>query len=84
MSIVTVGSFDSVGTPRRDGKTEIDPKIHKIMQAFSASDQQLPENFGYANVMGRRPKSLEGITLDAQPLPVTVPKRSFSTAFGRR
>jgi hypothetical protein len=84
MSIVTVGSFDSVGTPRRDGKTEIDPKIHKIMQAFSAADQKLPENFGYANVMGRRPKSLEGILLDAQPLPVTVPKRSFSSAFGQR
>jgi hypothetical protein len=84
MSIVTVGSFDSVGTPRRDGKTEIDPKIHKIMQAFSAADQKLPENFGYANVMGRRPKSLEGISLDAQPLPVTVPKRSFTSAFGRR
>jgi hypothetical protein len=84
MSIVTVGSFDSVGTPRRDGKTEIDPKIHKIMQAFSAADQKLPENFGYANVMGRRPKSLEGILLDSQPLPVTVPKRSFSSAFGKR
>lgn len=84
MSIVTVGGFDSVGTPRADGKTEINPKIHKIMQTFAASDQKLPANFGYSNVLGRRPKSLDGVALDAQPLPVTVPKRSFTSSFGRR
>jgi hypothetical protein len=89
MSIVTVGSFDAVGSPRRDGKTEINPKIHKIMQTFAASDQQLPGNLHYGNdmarpVLGRRPKSLDGVALDSQPLPVTVPKRSFTSAFGRR
>lgn len=89
MSIVTVGSFDSIGTPRRDGKTEINPKIHKIMQTFAASDQQLPGNLRYGNdmqrpVLGRRPKSLDGVALDTQPLPVTVPKRSFSSSFGFR
>ena len=73
MSIVTVGSFDSVGTPREDGKTEIHPKVHKIMQTFAAKDQD--QNFGYSNVLGKRPKSLEGIKLDAQPMPVTAPKR---------
>ena len=36
-SIVTVGSFDSVGLPRADGKIEINPKIHKIMQTFGAA-----------------------------------------------
>ncbi len=29
MSIVTIGHFDSVGTPRADGKIEINPEIHK-------------------------------------------------------
>jgi hypothetical protein len=89
MSIVTVGSFDDVGTPRRDGKTEINPKIHKIMQAFAASDQQMPDNLRYGQdvlrpVLGRRPKSLDGIALDSQPLPVTVPKRSVKSTFGFR
>ncbi|MEX2186404.1 MAG: hypothetical protein WD875_06410 [Pirellulales bacterium] len=100
MSIVTVGSFDSVGTPfrksvdtpyRKEEKTmtELDPKIHKIMQTFAATDQQLPGNLRYGTditrpVLGRRPKSLDGITLDSQPLPVTVPKRSFSSSFGFR
>jgi hypothetical protein len=82
MSIVTVGSFDSVGTPREDGKTEIHPKVHKIMQTFAAKDQD--QNFGYSNVLGKRPKSLEGIKLDAQPMPVTVPKRSFSSTLRSR
>ena len=31
-SIVTVGSFNSVGTPRGDGKIEINPRIHKLMK----------------------------------------------------
>jgi hypothetical protein len=82
MSIVTVGSFDSVGTPREDGKTEIHPKVHKIMQTFAAKDQD--QTFGYSNVLGKRPKSLEGIKLDAQPMPVTVPKRSFSSTLRSR
>lgn len=93
MSIVTVGSFDSIGTPFRDedGKTrtELDPKMYKIMQTFAATDQQLPGNLRYGRdmarpVLGRRPKSLDGVTLDAQPLPVTVPKRSFASSFGMR
>lgn len=92
MSIVTIGSFDSVGTPfKKDGKTmtELDPKIHKIMETFAAKDQQLPGNFRYGRdmthpVLGRRPISLDGISLDSQPLPVTVPKRSFSSSFTSR
>ncbi len=34
-SIVTVGSFDSVGTRRRRGKIEINPTVHKIMPRFA-------------------------------------------------
>ena len=36
-SIVTVGSFNSVGTPRPDGRIEINPQMHDIMQRFSAT-----------------------------------------------
>ena len=36
-SIVTVGSFDSVGTPLANGKVEIDPRIHRIMETFGRS-----------------------------------------------
>ncbi|MGA2033639.1 MAG: hypothetical protein ABSG68_15400, partial [Thermoguttaceae bacterium] len=36
-SIVTVGSFNSVGTPRTDGKTEINPAIYTIIKTFGAA-----------------------------------------------
>ena len=41
-SIVTVGSFDSVGTPRVDGKIEINPQVHQIIEFFRAKPQNFP------------------------------------------
>jgi len=35
-SIVTVGSFDSLGTRRPDGKIELDPRIVQIINTFAA------------------------------------------------
>jgi thiol-disulfide isomerase/thioredoxin len=65
-SMVTVGSFDSVGTPRPDGKIEINPEMHEIIERFRA-----PSTAG-ATV----PKHLIGICFDAQPIPVEVPRGS--------
>ena len=75
-SIVTVGSFDSVGTPRQDGKTEINPTIHGLMQKFASQPANLPGQPAGAMVM----KTIVGIPLDIQPIPVEVPKRSISAA----
>lgn len=69
-SIVTVGSFNSVGTPRADGKTEINPAIHSIMKTYGA------ETAG-------KPKDLAGIPFDVQPMPVEVPKRALSADYAR-
>jgi len=81
-SIVTVGSFDSVGTPRADGRTEINPKIHAIMKTFSAQPLnltgQLPKD-----TMPMSCKTLAGINFDIQPIPIMVPKRSISAAMSR-
>jgi len=77
-SIVTVGSFASYGTPRDDGKIEINPAIHQIMQTFGA--QQAPGPDGKLNY---QPKSLAEIPFDIQPTPVEVPQRTVSTAFNR-
>jgi hypothetical protein len=76
-SIVTVGSFDSIGQPRADGKTELDPRVHQIMKKFGAQRQEIP---GAAS-LGLMPRSLEGISFDVQPLPVEVPQRSIATAY---
>jgi len=35
-SIVTVGSFDSPGTPRRDGQIEPSPEIRRVIEVFMA------------------------------------------------
>jgi hypothetical protein len=79
-SIVTVGSFDSVGTPRADGKTEINPKIYAIIEQFRAKTPDLPNQLPGAMKM----ESLVGIYFDIQPIPVEVPKRSISRELARR
>ncbi len=71
-SIVTIGSFDSVGTPRPDGKTEIHPEIHRIMQVFGA--ETTPEG-------GQRLRQLANIPFDMQPIPVEVPRASISASY---
>lgn len=73
-SIVTVGSFQSVGTPRRDGKIEIDPRLHAIMKTFGAEQRILP---GQATPSFGKVKTLVGIPFDLQALPVEVPARSI-------
>jgi hypothetical protein len=71
-SIVTVGSFQSVGSPRVDGKTEIDPAVHAIMDTFKARRRDLPGGFGA--VVGLEPLVVKGIACDVQPVPVEVPQ----------
>ncbi len=89
-SIVTVGSFDSVGTPRKDGKTEINPQVHKIIQTFSAKKVDIVQSAlshgqpGTPHGIGRQPERVAGILLDLQAIPVRVPKRSFASSFTRR
>jgi hypothetical protein len=75
-SIVCIGSFDSVGNPRADGKTEINPAIHRLMQQYGPETIQDPK-LGPGQ-LGVKPRSLEGIPFDVQPLPVMVPKQSLA------
>jgi len=78
-SLVTVGSFDSVGTPRPDGKIEINPQVHRIIEVFRAKP---------GGVAGRpdamKIESLVGIFFDVQPIPVEVPKRSIRRQLSQR
>lgn len=75
-SIVTVGSFDQVGSPRPDGKTEINPQIHELMKTFGADKQ-----VGPTGAQVGQPKNVAGIPLDIQPLIVEVPRRSISADY---
>ena len=78
-SIVTIGSFETVGSERADGKTEINPAVHQIMKAYGAVEARLP---GQAAV-GMAPRVVAGIALDPQPLPVEVPRESIAAAYNQ-
>lgn len=76
-SIVTVGSFDRVGTPRDDGKTEIDQRVYKVIKNYGPGKKKLPNG----EETGMIPKSLGGISFDLQPVPVAVPRRSIAADY---
>jgi hypothetical protein len=83
-SIVTIGSFNSVGEEREDGKTEINPEVHRIMEQYKA---ELVSNAQLAG-QGMMPKSIRGcdyngrpINFDAQPMPVEVPRQSLAANY---
>jgi hypothetical protein len=82
-SIVTVGSFNSVGTPLPDGRIELNPKILRIMQTFSAKPITEEINDPNSNALNSEPKSLAGIYFDIQPIPVQVPKVSLSESMNK-
>lgn len=78
-SLVTVGSFLSVGEPRADGKIEINPQVLKIMEVFGAP-KRLEGNS--VSAVGRA-KKVAGIALDIQPMPVEVPRATISNRLER-
>ena len=79
-SIVTVGSFSTVGAKRQDGRIEIEPRIHKVLQSYAAREKPLPGG----GKSGMMPRTLGGIMFDIQPKPIQVPRRSIATDYARR
>ena len=83
---MTIGSFNTVGTPRTDGKTEINPQIHEIMKTFGPDPSSMP-NDGGANGLGQKSvqvtidKEKKSVLLDVQPIPVEVPRRSIGSDY---
>jgi hypothetical protein len=82
-SIVTVGSFDSVGMPLADGRIELDPTILKIMKTFGATPVKEQINDPKSIALQTKLQSLMGINFDIQPIPVLVPKASISASLNR-
>jgi len=77
-SIVCVGSFESVGTPREDGKIEINPAINKVIKEYSPEQTQL-----LGQEVGLQPRTLAGVAFDIQPIPVQVPKVSVGASYAK-
>lgn len=76
-SIVTVGSFEQVGQPRPDGKTEINPGVHRLMKEYGPVQKTKPGT----NVNEVYARALNGIAFDPQPMPVEVPRQSLAAAY---
>lgn len=85
LSMVTIGSFETIGSRRKDGTIELLPQVHAIMKAFTATPRMVP---------GTRPdgprtqtayalKSLAGIPFDIQPQIIRVPRRSIGSDYAR-
>lgn len=77
-SIVTVGSFESPGHELPD-RIVISPEVHEVMKQFGGQEQQIP-GFVTPRLV---PQTIEGITLDLQPIPMEVPQRSLGATYAR-
>jgi hypothetical protein len=76
-SVVTIGSFNEVGQPRPDGKIEINPAVHRIMQDYGPIEQPKPGT----NQMEMYARVINGIRLDPQAVPVEVPRQSIAASY---
>lgn len=75
-SIVTVGSFATVGRPRADGKIEMHPEVHRVIQTYRG------RNVNLGGVVGVQPVIIDGVDCDVQPVPVMIPRQSATAEAG--
>jgi len=75
-SIVTVGSFEVVGRQLPDGRLDLSPDVYKIMQTYGAERSALPQHG-----QGLKPRELDGVPFDVQPMPVKVPRKGLGSDY---
>jgi len=80
-SIVTVGSFNSLGTQQTDGHIELFPQIYKLMEIFAADP--VPGTGGGFTVKKMRIGDRD-ISFDISPELVHAPKASATSSFTQR
>jgi hypothetical protein len=78
-SIVCVGSFNTAGTPRGDGKIEINPAAYKVILSFGPVKQPIPGS----SEAKLEPRIIAGVPLDYQPILIEAPKKSIAAAYVR-
>lgn len=82
-SIVTIGSFESLGRQLPDGRFEYAPEIRAVVKKYSALNvrpelaRQVP--VGSTGVAGN---NVAMIPFDVQPMPIAVPKVSKRSLYG--
>ncbi|TWU59880.1 hypothetical protein Poly51_01530 [Rubripirellula tenax] len=84
-SLVTVGSFDTLGRQLPDGKFEYDSRIQSLIKKYSALNvrpelaRQVP-----AGTKGMAGNNVGMIPFDVQPTAIAVPKMSKRSLYGMR
>ncbi|EGF27339.1 hypothetical protein [Rhodopirellula baltica] len=88
-SIVTIGSFETLGYDLPDGGFEYAPEIQAIMSNYRAFnvDPSIANQVKSKTNDGLAAKHIENIPFDVQPTPIRIPKASkrsfYSAAVGR-
>ncbi len=81
-SIVTVGSFDSLGRDLPGGGFEYHPEIRRLMQKYSAFNSQVARTVPGRNGIAANHAAM--IPFDVQPTPIAVPKPTKRSLYGSR
>lgn len=84
-SIVSIGSFDSLGTELPGGGFEYAPEIQRVMSEYRAFniDPKLAEHVKHQTTQGVPVKCVaEKYPFDVDPLPIAVPKVSKRSLYG--
>ncbi len=82
-SMVTIGSFDSLGNTRSDGKLDVDARIQKIIATFGPRVDGKPgEPATFVGGQKQLP-AVKGAKFDMAPIVVQVPQQSIARAYDR-
>jgi len=76
-SLVTIGSFESLGRSLPGGGFEYDPAIRQVMQKHCAGNQAQPTQFG----PGIAANHVASIPYDVSPSPIAVPRKSKKSLY---
>jgi hypothetical protein len=79
-SLVTIGSFDDLGTPGKNGRTELHAEIASIVQKYQAERNAIPGS----DQFGLVPKTIDNIPLDVSPRIIQVPRENLADIYGRQ
>jgi hypothetical protein len=76
-SLVTIGSFETLGRQLPGGGFEYDPAIRQVMEKYCAGNQTEPTKFG----PGIAANHIASIPYDVRPAPIAVPKKSKKSLY---
>jgi hypothetical protein len=82
-SMVCVGSFNSLGNKRPDGKLDVDPKITKTLETFGPKVEGNPGEAARYVSGPKMLKEFKDIKFDMAPVVVEVPKKSIARDYER-